>query len=195
MLPARELEAMGHRIGIYPSQTHRAAIAAAKKVLAVLKRDGDTAAMESRARHFHGPRGGGEFEALARAGDEIPERRLMRVTLCENMRAVPYVPFYLALAGGYWESEGLDIRHVVSPSTARTATALLDGSGRCLVGRADARDDASRRRSEMPARVLRAGRGARPVPPRRAHAQEPLSAGTTSSACASRRRATCRRRG
>ncbi len=52
----------------------------------------------------------------------------MRVTLCENMRAVPYVPFYLALAGGYWESEGLDIRHVVSPSTARTATSLLDGS-------------------------------------------------------------------
>ncbi len=44
------------------------------------------------------------------------------------MRAVPYVPFYLALAGGYWESEGLDIRHVVSPSTARTATALLDGA-------------------------------------------------------------------
>ena len=43
------------------------------------------------------------------------------------MRAAPYVPFYLALAGGYWESEGLDIHHVVSPSTARTATALLDG--------------------------------------------------------------------
>src|SRR5438445_611162 len=44
------------------------------------------------------------------------------------MRAVPYVPFYLALAGGYWKSEGLDIRHVVSPSTSRTATALLEGS-------------------------------------------------------------------
>ena len=44
------------------------------------------------------------------------------------MRAVPYVPFYLALAGGYWESEGLDIRHVVSPSTARTAMGLLDGT-------------------------------------------------------------------
>ena len=52
----------------------------------------------------------------------------MRLTLCENMRAVPYVPFYLALAGDYWRSEGLDIRHVVSPSTARTATGLLDGS-------------------------------------------------------------------
>jgi len=51
-LPARELEAMGHRIGIYPSQTHRAAIAAAKKVLAVLKRDGDTAAIESELATF-----------------------------------------------------------------------------------------------------------------------------------------------
>ncbi|MGH8696979.1 MAG: ABC transporter substrate-binding protein, partial [Burkholderiales bacterium] len=52
----------------------------------------------------------------------------MRLTLCENMRAVPYVPFYLALAGDYWRSEGLDIRHVLSPRTSRTATALLDGS-------------------------------------------------------------------
>jgi isopenicillin N synthase-like dioxygenase len=45
-----------------------------------------------------------------------------RLTLCENMRAVPYVPFYLALAGDFWRSEGLDIAHVVSPSTAQTAT-------------------------------------------------------------------------
>jgi 2-methylisocitrate lyase-like PEP mutase family enzyme len=53
VLPARELEAMGYRIGIYPSQTHRAAIAAAKKVLAVLKRDGDTAAIESELATFN----------------------------------------------------------------------------------------------------------------------------------------------
>ena len=52
-LPARELEAMGYRIGIYPSQTHRAAIAAAKRVLAVLKRDGDTAAIESELATFN----------------------------------------------------------------------------------------------------------------------------------------------
>jgi len=52
-LPARELEAMGYRIGIYPSQTHRAAIAAAKKVLAVLKRDGDTAAIEAELATFN----------------------------------------------------------------------------------------------------------------------------------------------
>jgi 2-methylisocitrate lyase-like PEP mutase family enzyme len=52
-LPARELEAMGFRIGIYPSQTHRAAIAAAKKVLAVLRRDGDTAAIEGELATFN----------------------------------------------------------------------------------------------------------------------------------------------
>jgi len=51
-LPRRELEAMGYRIGIYPSQTHRAAIAASKKMLAVLKRDGDTAAIESELATF-----------------------------------------------------------------------------------------------------------------------------------------------
>lgn len=52
-LPARELEAMGFRLGIYPSQTHRAAIFAAKEVLAVLKRDGDTAAIEHRLATFN----------------------------------------------------------------------------------------------------------------------------------------------
>jgi len=52
-LPKRELEDMGFRIGIYPSQTHRAAIAAAKKVLAVLGRDGDTAAIEAELATFN----------------------------------------------------------------------------------------------------------------------------------------------
>ena len=42
MLPASELEAIGFRLGIYPSQTHRAAIRAAQRVLAALKVDGDT---------------------------------------------------------------------------------------------------------------------------------------------------------
>ncbi|MGQ0752484.1 MAG: isocitrate lyase/PEP mutase family protein [Betaproteobacteria bacterium] len=51
-LPAKQLEAMGYRIGIYPSQTHRAAIYAAQEVLAVLKRDGDTAAIEHRMASF-----------------------------------------------------------------------------------------------------------------------------------------------
>jgi len=46
MVPASELEEMGFRLGIYPSQTHRAAIRAAQKVLAALKEDGDTRRIE-----------------------------------------------------------------------------------------------------------------------------------------------------
>src|SRR5207237_1132023 len=47
MLGAKELGAMGFRRGIYPSQTHRAAIRAAQRVLAAMKRDGDTNAVEA----------------------------------------------------------------------------------------------------------------------------------------------------
>jgi len=47
MVPARELGAMGFRLGIYPSQTHRAAIRAAQKVLTALREDGDTTRVES----------------------------------------------------------------------------------------------------------------------------------------------------
>src|SRR5215467_6148614 len=47
MVPAGELEAMGFRLGIYPSQTHRAAIRAAQRVLAALKEDGDTRRIEA----------------------------------------------------------------------------------------------------------------------------------------------------
>ena len=46
MLAASELEGMGFRLGIYPSQTHRAAIRAAQRVLAVLKEDGHTTRIE-----------------------------------------------------------------------------------------------------------------------------------------------------
>src|SRR5215472_9645740 len=46
MLPASELDAMGFRLGIYPSQTHRAAIRAAQRVLTALKEDGDTGRVE-----------------------------------------------------------------------------------------------------------------------------------------------------
>jgi 2-methylisocitrate lyase-like PEP mutase family enzyme len=46
MLPASELEAMGFRLGIYPSQTHRAAIRAAQRVLQALKEDGHTTRVE-----------------------------------------------------------------------------------------------------------------------------------------------------
>ena len=46
MVPASELEAMGFRLGIYPSQTHRAAIRAAQRVLTALKEDGHTTRVE-----------------------------------------------------------------------------------------------------------------------------------------------------
>jgi 2-methylisocitrate lyase-like PEP mutase family enzyme len=52
MLGANELEEMGFRLGIYPSQTHRAAIRAAQRVLAAMKRDGDTSAVEAELATF-----------------------------------------------------------------------------------------------------------------------------------------------
>jgi 2-methylisocitrate lyase-like PEP mutase family enzyme len=52
MLGAQELEDMGFRLGIYPSQTHRAAIRAAQHVLAAMKRDGDTRAIETELATF-----------------------------------------------------------------------------------------------------------------------------------------------
>jgi 2-methylisocitrate lyase-like PEP mutase family enzyme len=47
MVPAADLEKMGFRLGIYPSQTHRAAIRAAQNVLAALRQDGDTTRVEA----------------------------------------------------------------------------------------------------------------------------------------------------
>src|SRR5437868_304517 len=52
MVPARELQAMGFRLGIYPSQTHRSAIRAAQRVLAALKEDGDTHRIEGELATF-----------------------------------------------------------------------------------------------------------------------------------------------
>jgi 2-methylisocitrate lyase-like PEP mutase family enzyme len=52
MIGAQELEAMGFRFGIYPSQTHRAAIRAAQRVLVAMKRDGDTRAIETELATF-----------------------------------------------------------------------------------------------------------------------------------------------
>jgi 2-methylisocitrate lyase-like PEP mutase family enzyme len=46
MLSAADLEGMGFRLGIYPSQTHRAAIRAAQRVLRAMKEDGDTRRVE-----------------------------------------------------------------------------------------------------------------------------------------------------
>ena len=52
MVPASELETMGFRLGIYPSQTHRAAIRAAQRVLVALKADGDTRRIEAELATF-----------------------------------------------------------------------------------------------------------------------------------------------
>ena len=52
MLGAKELEGMGFRLGIYPSQTHRAAIRAAQRVLRAMKEDGDTRGVEAELTTF-----------------------------------------------------------------------------------------------------------------------------------------------
>ncbi len=50
------------------------------------------------------------------------------IVLYENLRAVAYVPFYLAASRGDWAAAGADVRIETSPDTTRTATALLDGT-------------------------------------------------------------------
>ncbi|MBI4522223.1 MAG: isocitrate lyase/PEP mutase family protein [Deltaproteobacteria bacterium] len=52
LLPASRLEAMGFRIAIFPSDTQRAAIHAMREALAILKRDGSTAAIDERLTAF-----------------------------------------------------------------------------------------------------------------------------------------------
>jgi 2-methylisocitrate lyase-like PEP mutase family enzyme len=47
MMSADELQGMGFRLGIYPSQTQRAAIRAAQRVLHAMKEDGDTRRVET----------------------------------------------------------------------------------------------------------------------------------------------------
>ena len=49
------------------------------------------------------------------------------ITLFENLRAIPYTPFYLAIARGDWIREGIDVRVETSPAMNQTAAALLDG--------------------------------------------------------------------
>jgi 2-methylisocitrate lyase-like PEP mutase family enzyme len=46
MLPVKQLEKMGYRIAIYPSETQRAGIFAMRQVLSLLKREGTTEAMD-----------------------------------------------------------------------------------------------------------------------------------------------------
>src|SRR5438309_4129198 len=74
MLGASELEAMGFRLGIYPSQTHRAAIRAAQRVLRVMKEDGDTRRVEGDLATFQE-----REEAVGTAGWRELEEKYMRI--------------------------------------------------------------------------------------------------------------------
>ena len=74
MLSASELEAMGFRLGIYPSQTHRAAIRAAQRVLQALRQDGHTTQVEADLATFQE-----REEAVGTAGWRKLEQRYMRV--------------------------------------------------------------------------------------------------------------------
>ena len=74
MLGNKELEEMGFRLGIYPSQTHRAAIRAAQRVLAAMKRDGDTRAIETELATFQE-----REDAVGTAAWRTLEEKYMRV--------------------------------------------------------------------------------------------------------------------
>ena len=74
MLGAVELGQMGFRLGIYPSQTHRAAIRAAQQVLAAMKRDGDTRAIETELATFQE-----REDAVGTAAWRTLEEKYMRI--------------------------------------------------------------------------------------------------------------------
>jgi NitT/TauT family transport system substrate-binding protein len=53
---------------------------------------------------------------------------MVRLRLCENMRALGYAPFYFALAGEHFTQAGVEIDLITSPSASRTGTMLLEGA-------------------------------------------------------------------
>jgi NitT/TauT family transport system substrate-binding protein len=50
-----------------------------------------------------------------------------KIVLYENMRAIPYLPFYLAHAQDAFSAEGIELELQLSPSTTETAQGLLEG--------------------------------------------------------------------
>jgi len=74
MLAAAELQAMGFHLGIYPSQTHRAAIRAAQKVLAVLREDGHITRIEGELATFQE-----REDAVGTAGWRALEEKYMKI--------------------------------------------------------------------------------------------------------------------
>jgi NitT/TauT family transport system substrate-binding protein len=55
-------------------------------------------------------------------------RRLMRIKLAENFRAVFYAPFYAAHELGCYAREGVEVELIGSPAPAFAASGLLDGT-------------------------------------------------------------------
>lgn len=53
---------------------------------------------------------------------------MMRIRLCENMRAFGYAPFYFALAGDFFAGAGVAVELITSPSASRTGAMLLEGA-------------------------------------------------------------------
>ena len=76
MLGADELGQIGFRLGIYPSQTHRAAIRASQRVLAAMKRDGDTRAIETELATFQE-----REDAVGTSAWRALEEKYMRIDL------------------------------------------------------------------------------------------------------------------
>jgi NitT/TauT family transport system substrate-binding protein len=52
----------------------------------------------------------------------------MAITLQETLRGLFYAPFYLALARGAYEQEGVEVRFVSAPAPGDAARGLFDGS-------------------------------------------------------------------
>ena len=52
---------------------------------------------------------------------------MAKIILYENMRAIPYVPFYLAHEHGFFSAEGIEVDLRLSPSTTETPRAILNG--------------------------------------------------------------------
>ena len=53
---------------------------------------------------------------------------MMKLRLCENMRAFGYAPVYFAVAKGQFKCAGLDIALITSPDASHTGHMLLNGN-------------------------------------------------------------------
>src|SRR4029078_3664249 len=53
---------------------------------------------------------------------------IMAIILQESLRAIFYAPFYVALARGAFEAEGVEIKFASSPRPQEAAVRLMDGT-------------------------------------------------------------------